>query len=123
MIKSKIKPLLPSLREKKRYLAFEIISKAKIKRSDSVFKAITASAVGFMGELGCSKAGIKTLNDRWDEGSQKGVLRVSSKYVDATRTAISLVRQIDDNEVIVRTIGVSGILKKATQKFLLQKEG
>ena len=38
--------------------------------------------------------------------------------LDQARAAMTLVKQINDNKIIIRSIGVSGILKKAKQKWL-----
>ncbi len=109
----KLKPILPSLREKKRYLAFEIVSKGKISQFQPVLKAINTSIFSFLGELGAAKAGILMLSDKYDAKAQAGIIRVSHKYVDELKSALMLIKEIDGNEVIVKTAGVSGILKKA----------
>lgn len=110
---TKIKPLLPSLREKKRYLAFEIISKGKIKDFSSVSSAIWANSLSFMGELGAAKAGIWLLPDKYNEKTQRGIIKVGNKHVNELKAALALIGKIDGNEVIVRSIIVSGMLNKA----------
>ena len=55
---AKIKPVLPSLREKKRYLVFEIVSKEPIKDFSVISKAIWKALLDLSGVLGASKAGI-----------------------------------------------------------------
>ena len=114
MAKQKLKPILPSLREKKRYLAYKVISKSKINFS-SLQKAITETALKVLGQLGVAKAGIIIL-DKWK--NNKGLIRVSHKNVDNLRTALMFVDEVDNKEVIIRSIGVSGILKKAEHKYL-----
>lgn len=71
MVRAKIKPLLPSLREKKRYLAYNIISKNKFHDAVHVNKAILDAANDFLGSLGMAKAGILMMDDQWNESSQK----------------------------------------------------
>lgn len=112
---TKLKPILPTLRERKRYLAFEILSKSKIKDFSSVSSAIWASLLSFLGELGASKAGIWVLSDKYDADSQRGIIRVNNKYVNELKSSLSLIEDIGGKEVIVRSIGASGILQKASK--------
>ncbi|MBD3309763.1 ribonuclease P protein component 2 [Candidatus Woesearchaeota archaeon] len=114
----KIKPLLPSLREKKRYLAFEIASKKEIKDISAISDAIWKSSLEFLGESGCAKAGIMILKDRYNKEKQRGLIRVSSKHVENLKASLALTKQVQGRKVIIKSIGVSGIIKKAEQKYL-----
>ena len=118
MVKTKLKPVLPSLREKKRYLAFEVISKEKINDSGDVSNAIMHYSLQFLGQLGMAKAGIMVLNNKWDAHNQRGIIKVSHKHVDAVKAALALADKIDGKDVIFRSIGISGILNKAENNFL-----
>ena len=118
MVKTRLKPVLPSLREKKRYLVFEVISKKKINEAEIVSKAIWHYSLQFLGQLGAAKAGIIVLNNKWDQQLQRGIAKVSHKYVDAVKAALTFADKINNEEVIFRSIGVSGILKKAESKYL-----
>jgi len=55
-----MKSLLPSLREKKRYMAFEITSKNEIKENE-IKDAIKKSALETLGTINYGKAGIKII--------------------------------------------------------------
>ncbi|MBI2657027.1 hypothetical protein HYX03_04770 [Candidatus Woesearchaeota archaeon] len=118
MVKTKLKPVLPSLREKKRYLVFEVISKEKISSFRSVSNAIYSCSLQFLGQLGTAKAGIMVLDNKWDSKLQRGVIKVGHKHVDAVKAALVFADSIENQEVIFRSIGVSGILRKAERKFL-----
>ena len=118
MVKTKLKPVLPSLREKKRYLVFEIISKEKINDIGVVSNAIWNSSLQFLGQLGVAKAGLMVLNNKWDPKLQRGIIKVSHKHVDAVKAALTFANKIEDVDIIFRSIGVSGILKKAESKYL-----
>jgi len=117
MVKTKLKPLLPSLREKKRYLVFELISKERISDCNTVSKAIMDNSLQLLGLLGVVKAGIIVLNNKWNSALQRGIIKVSHKYVDALKAALMLTNKINDTEVIFKSIGVSGILNKSEKKF------
>ncbi|MEM4247016.1 MAG: Rpp14/Pop5 family protein [Candidatus Woesearchaeota archaeon] len=112
---AKIKAILPSLREKKRYLAFEIISKNKIKAFSGVSKAIWQGMLSFTGTKGVAQAGILLLPEKYNAVLQKGIVRVSHKHVDDLKAGLATITEIDSTPVIVRSIGVSGSLKKATK--------
>ena len=118
MVKTKLKPVLPSLREKKRYLVFEVISKEKISDSGLVSEAIQDCSLGFLGQLGAAKAGIMVLGNKWNPSLQRGIIKVNHKNVDALKASLVFANKIGNNEAIFRSIGVSGILRKAENKFL-----
>ena len=118
MAKAKIKPLLPSLREKKRYLVYEVISKNSFNDALHVNKAILEAAKEFLGNVGMARAGIITMSDQWNADMQRGIIRVNNRHVDDLKASLVFARGIDGKEAIVRSIGASGILKKAKQKYL-----
>ena len=120
MVKTKIKPLLPSLREKKRYLAFEVISRYRFNDAVHVNKAILDAASSFLGDLGMAKAGVLQLNDKWNQDMQRGLIRVNNKHVDELKASLIFVKNIEGKDVVVKSIGASGILRKAQQKYLNQ---
>ena len=59
----KIKPLLPILRERKRYILYRIKGVESIEK-DFIYKMIK----NFLGELGISKAGVMILNNKENRG-------------------------------------------------------
>lgn len=113
-----IKPLLPSLREKKRYLVFEIISDDKITNLNSISNAILDSCHNFLGEIGMAKAGLLILDDKYNKEKQRGIIRVNNKMVNHLKGSLCFIKQIDNKQVIIKSVGVSGILKKAKDKFI-----
>lgn len=112
MAKKAIKGLMPSLREKKRYLVFEVLSEQPVKDRKAVNREILSSFLSLYGETGLAEAGILTLPD-FDEKSQKGIIKVSTKSVEKARTALMMVKSINSADAAVRTAFVSGTLKKA----------
>ena len=114
MVADKIKPILPTLRERKRYLVFEIISDDTFNKNQ-VSKSISDSLLNYIGTKGVSKAGILFLEDKYN--SNKGIIKVAHKYVDDLKVALMSIKSINKKEVIFKTLGTSGILKKAIQKF------
>lgn len=110
----KLKPILPSLKEKKRYLSFEVIADKNVS-AESAAKAVSQSTLQFLGTLEAGKAGIMFFKDKYN--SNTGVIKTGHKYVDKVRSALALITKIDDTDVVVRTRIVSGTMKKAIGKF------
>ncbi len=109
---------MPSLRERKRYLAFEIISETPIENFGAVSRSITGTALEFIGELGCAEAGMMILKDKYDSANQRGLIRVNNKSLDKLRASLALIQQVGGQDVIVRSVGTSGIIKKAINKYI-----
>jgi ribonuclease P/MRP protein subunit POP5 len=109
-----MKPLLPSLKEKKRYVVFEAISDKKISEKE-LEKEIQKEITKFLGELGIAKSGFVLLKDSIKKN--KGIIRTNVKYQDEIKMALSLIKKIGNEKVIINIVGVSGILKKAKSKF------
>jgi ribonuclease P/MRP protein subunit POP5 len=108
------KKVMPSLREKKRYLAFEIISRAKVQKA-SAARAIKAGVLSYLGQLEAGKAGIMFLGECYDEDSNRGLLKVGHRHLDHLRASLCLIRDIDGQEAIVRSMFASGIIAKAKE--------
>ena len=110
----KLKTLLPSLKEKKRYVAFEVLSDKAVSK-ESAKESIEKALLKLFGEVGMAKAGLMFLPD-WDQN--KGIARVNSSCVNDLKAAMALISSINGQKAIVRSIGVSGILNKARKKAI-----
>jgi ribonuclease P/MRP protein subunit POP5 len=109
---------LPTLKEKKRYLAFEIVSDSQFKDFKAVSDEIIAKSLELIGQLGVAKAGIQPLADCWNSRLQRGIIRVGHKHVDELKASLSFVENINNKKTVLKSIGVSGILKKTKEKYL-----
>ncbi len=110
-----MKPILPTLKEKKRYIVFEVISNKKI--SEKIFeKGIQENVTKFLGELGIAKSGFMLVKDSME--GKKGIIKTNVKYQDEVKMALNLIKNIGREKVIVNVTGVSGILNKARKKFV-----
>jgi RNase P/RNase MRP subunit POP5 len=99
-------------------LAFEIISERPLEDFKQVSDAVWNSALGYLGSLGCAEAGIIMLPEKYNKNSQRGMIRVNNKSVDKLRATLALIDQINGQKVIVRSVGVSGIMNKAESKYI-----
>lgn len=116
MKNKKLKPILPTLKEKKRYIAFEVISKSRLTK-EAVKSAIISSSMAYLGKLGYSKAGVQFMN-KWNKDNSRGLVKVNNKHVDNFRSSLLFIDRIGNKNAIMRTAGVSGILKKAEERYL-----
>ncbi len=110
----KLKPLLPTLKEKKRYVVYKVNSEKKI--GTDVSKKILEHVNSCLGLFESAEAGVQPI--LYEVDKQKGVLRVNTKFVDRLKVSLALMNEIEDEDVMVETIGVSGILKKAKERFV-----
>ncbi len=107
----RLKPLLPSLKQKNRYLVYEVISEKSTNKE--ITKKLDNHLKEFLGTFNYSCARIKFIATK----KNKGIIMVSSNYVDLLKSALLFFCNSEDIDVIVRSIGVSGILKKAKDKY------
>ena len=117
-----MKRILPTLRQKKRYIVFEIIADKKIRDIKAVSKAIWDNSLKLLGELGVSKAEIWVLTEKFDLEMQRGIVKVNNKYLPQAKSALLMVDKIGNQKVVLKTVGVSGILNKACQKYLTKRK-
>ena len=109
-----MKSLLPSLKEKKRYIVFEVLAEHPARQQD-VYAAITDAVYHICGIHGLAEAGMQFIPERWN--GQRGVVRVSNVGTDTVKAAFSFVQTIGKKKAIVRSLSTSGILGK-TEKHM-----
>jgi ribonuclease P/MRP protein subunit POP5 len=109
---TKIKALKPSLRESNRYIAFEIISDSEIKDFDKVRDSIELESRNLLGDLTLAKAGFMLIKNTWNPSSQRGILKVEKKYADHAKAVLTLVKEIDNQKVTVRSLLTSGMINR-----------
>ncbi|MBU0469929.1 MAG: hypothetical protein KKA62_05070 [Nanoarchaeota archaeon] len=103
--------LLPSLREKKRYVVFEIVSEKKFSLTD-VKDTVESALKEFFGQLGLSKASPIMLKENFNLEKQRFVVKVNNKFVDELKAALTLSEKIKNTPVIIKSLITSGGLKK-----------
>ncbi len=107
-----MKPLLPTLKEKKRYIGFSVIAKSKLPEK-AISKAILSGMKAYLGDYGMASAGANLL--KVSEG--KAIVRVNIPYVNHMKAAMSLIDKIESSEVIIKSESVSGTLKQLKKKL------
>ncbi len=120
--------LPPSLRERKRYLVFEVISEREINKRE-LLEEIKNSIYSLYGDVGASKSriwliGYKKKKDE-DTGTDVGVgiLRCAHDKVEEVRAALACIHSVNEARIGIRVIKISGSIKGATRltKSFLEK--
>ena len=106
---------MPTLRERKRYMVFQIDTMNQLDFKP-VSKILWDSSLDFIGSLGVAEAGLWILPIDWDNNLQSGILKVNNQYVDKLRVSLSLINEINGAPARVNTLLTTGTLKKA-RKF------
>ncbi|MDI3476023.1 MAG: ribonuclease protein subunit [Thermococcaceae archaeon] len=114
-MREKPKYLPPTLRDKHRYIAFQVIGERPFKK-DEVKKAVWEASLSALGFLGSARA--KPWFIKFDEKTQAGIVRVDRKHVEELRFALTMLTEINGSRAIFRTLGVSGTIKRLKKKFL-----
>ena len=115
----KLKILAPTLREKKRYIAFQVISEEGEEFTYSDLEsAIWNVTLDFLGEYGVSKTSVWLLKDCWDPKRQIGILRCNHKSVQAVIASLGLIDRLGDNRITFKILKVSGTIKSIREKFM-----
>ncbi|MFZ3076864.1 MAG: Rpp14/Pop5 family protein [Candidatus Aenigmatarchaeota archaeon] len=117
---SRPKFLPATLREKNRYVAYQVISEQKLLFSD-LNSALWNSILNFLGELDSAKMRVWIMKDTYDDAKQTGTIKCAHDYVEHVRSALILIQRIGDVRVAIKILGVSGTMKGARTKFLPQE--
>ncbi|MGP8331007.1 MAG: Rpp14/Pop5 family protein [Methanosarcinaceae archaeon] len=108
-----MKILPPTLRDKKRYLAFELLCEHEITREDFL-REMFLCVGSLIGDVGSSECGIRLLTFE----DSKGIIRCAHTKTELTRAAVTTIMHISGKRVLVHILGVSGTIAGATEKYL-----
>ena len=106
-----MKPLSPTLKEKKRYILIKLISDSNF-RFPVIESELRQKIKEFLGELETSKAGLIIFKETWEPKSKTFILRVGIKQVDKVKGAITLIKSIKNKPVMFSSLKTSGKLNK-----------
>lgn len=110
--KNKMKTLPSTLREKTRYIAFQVISEEPVEYSD-LESAIWNTMLDFLGEKGVAKTSVWLIKDRWDTNNQKGIVRCNNLSVTDVIASLGLIDRLGDNRITFKILKVSGTIKSS----------
>lgn len=103
--------LLPSLKNRNRYIAFEIIADRAF-TTEEMDTTVMQAIKNFIGELGVAKALPIVIKEQTT--GNRLVLKVNHKFVNEVKAALTLVNEINRSKVIIKSVTTSGILKKVS---------
>ena len=106
---------IPTLREKKRYIAFEIMSEKTMNRQELV-REILNSMISIYGDKGASEINPSLMS--FD--GKYGILRCEREKRVETRAGLACINNIHGIRVSILVLGISGTIKGATEKFIQQ---
>lgn len=106
----KLKPLMPTLRERKRYIAFEIIAERPISCS-ACAHALQQASIQMFGTIGTAAMGMRLLSRRYQ--SNTGIIRVSHTHCHQARAVLAYVDRIEGINCVIRSIQTSGMVQRA----------
>jgi ribonuclease P/MRP protein subunit POP5 len=114
--------LPPTLRERRRYLAFELISEREIDKRE-LLKEIRDSIYSLYGDTGASESKMWLIeyskNEDADGGTDRcrgvGILRCAHNKVEEVRAALACIHSASGVRLGIRVIGISGTIKGASR--------
>lgn len=124
----KLRILPPTLRVKKRYIAFEVVSQVPLTRDDLI-NLIWDGSQDLYGACGTGKFDIWVVKvwkcdfgDYENSSTMKGILRCNRNELDAVKSVIPTITKFRGQKVVFHTLGISGTIK-ATIKNFIKPEG
>ncbi len=124
----KLKILPPTMRDKKRYIAFELIFQGHMSRED-IINTITDASLYLHGACGTGKFDLwvvrlwscgqkNTDSDHVDEKHMKGIIRCRREEIDSVRAILPTITKFRGKNVVFHTLGISGTIKSAIKNFI-----
>jgi len=112
---NKQKVLLPTLKERQRYIVYKVLSKGGLKDFGNLHNNIILQCTSLLGIFDGAKAGV--MSAKYNPEKFTGIIRVNNKYVDKLKVCLGLIKKINNQEVTIDCIYVSGMLNKAAEKM------
>lgn len=106
----KLKVLPPSLRERKRYILFQVISEEPITYED-LEQAIWNQFLDTFGELGVSRLDMRIVKNLYDQERQTCVISCNNNSVQQVIAGLGLISRLGDSRIIIKVLKVSGTIK------------
>ena len=100
----------PALREKKRYVVFEVMGNAESNDAVDAVRDSFRSLFGAVDAAGAAISGVRSEGCRF-------MVRVGRRHVDRLKAAAIMVKSIKNSAVILRSIGASGSVRGAAEKY------
>jgi ribonuclease P/MRP protein subunit POP5 len=109
-----MKILPSSLREKKRYIAFEVNCESEPVDRKALLDEIFFATQTLLGDTGSSEIGYRLM----DFNGSRGIMKVNLNAVELARAAMSSVCSIKGSRAAIRVLGVAGTIRAAIEKYI-----
>jgi ribonuclease P/MRP protein subunit POP5 len=106
----KLKILPSTMRMRKRYVKFKVISEEPIVYED-LEHAIWNTFLDFYGENGTAELDIWLVKNLYNGKDQIGIIRCGHKAVDRVLAGLGLLTRLGDNRIVVKILNVSGTIR------------
>ena len=106
-----MKPYPSTMREKRRYIVFEVMGPKCSKKS--LNKALWTAVFSGIGSFGAADSSFWLID--YDEALQKGILRAKNTKITEVKASIALLDKIDSNPAFIRFVKTTGTIKKARE--------
>jgi ribonuclease P/MRP protein subunit POP5 len=116
MANDRLNILPPTLREKERYLIFELMSKEEHELADIV-NAIWSTSLQLFGEVGTSSFNLWIPSNLYDKKRKKGIIKCNHTSVEEVRMILASITEVRTDKVAFSVLGVTGTIKSAKSKF------
>ncbi|MCZ7392385.1 MAG: Rpp14/Pop5 family protein [Candidatus Methanoperedens sp.] len=104
---------LPTLRDKKRYIAFEAACEHTITRQELISEILN-STCSLYGDAGCSE--INPMLMSFD--GRYGIVRCTREKTTQVRASLACINNTKSIRVSILVLGISGTIKGAMEKFI-----
>ncbi|MFN3384589.1 MAG: Rpp14/Pop5 family protein [Archaeoglobaceae archaeon] len=104
--------LPPSMRSRKRYIAFKIISESSVNERE-LWDAMMRNLISLFGETEAFDAGFKL--EEFD--GRKGIVSCKLEALERVMIAMTLMDKVGEKDLALITLGVSGTIKKCRKKL------
>lgn len=113
-VKKSMKPIPPTLRGKKRYVLFELISESKFDEKE-VSRELWKVMHQLFGECGVARQRFWFI--KWSRAKSRGIVRCALDHLDDVKTGILFMKEVADKKVIPKTLLTSGSIAKLKKKL------
>ena len=98
---------MPTLRENNRYIKFQIEAEKTFNNKD-MGKNLEEQFLTFLGELELAKSSFRLISFN----KNKGIIKVNAKYADKLRAMLTMINNINNEKVNLRSLKTSGLINK-----------
>lgn len=106
----RLKILPPTLRSKKRYVKFKVISEEPIVYAD-LEHSIWNTLLDFYGEYGTAELDLWLIKNLYDKNEQTAVIRCNNKAVCKVIAGLGMLTRLGDSRIVIKVLKVSGTIR------------